>query len=162
MNLPGQTTELQRSFFGNTPDAARDAASAWLRDFDTHEPFEILSINTREYGSLFVTTVIYSETGIKPRARFKEAPIRRGEDRHEATPSARARCTQVESQLRLRSNTVVDRLGPLLTPALAPSWSKAPESADMLESMFDDAFLWAPLGGRKDTAAVASAAGSEP
>jgi hypothetical protein len=156
MNLPGQTTELQRSFFGNTPDAARDAASAWLRDFDAHEPFEILSINTLEYGSLFVTTVIYSETGIKPRAPSKEAPVSQ-----EATPSARARCSQVESQLRLRSNTVVDRLGPLLTPALAPSWSKAPESADVFESMFDDAFLWAPLGGRKDMAAVASAAGSE-
>ena len=157
MNLPGQTTELQRSFFGNTPDVARDAASAWLRDFDAHEPFEILSINTREYGSLFVTTVNYSETGIKPRAPSKETTVSQ-----EATPSAPAHCTQVELQLRLRSNTVVDRHGPLLTPASAPSWSKAPEGVDMLEGMFDDAFLWAPLGGRKDTAAIASAAGSEP
>ena len=70
MNLPGQTTELQRSFFGNTPDVARDAASAWLRDFDAHEPFEILSITTREYGSLFVTTVTYSEIGNQSACAF--------------------------------------------------------------------------------------------
>ena len=52
MNLPGDTTELERAFLGNTPDVARDAASAWLREFDAHEPFEIFSITTREYGSL--------------------------------------------------------------------------------------------------------------
>jgi hypothetical protein len=58
-------TEQRRSFPGDSPRAARDAASEWLRDFSAHGPLDIQSISVSEEGQSFLATVVFSEASIE-------------------------------------------------------------------------------------------------
>jgi hypothetical protein len=157
MTLPSQTTELRRSFFGDSPDAARDAASAWLRDFDAHGPFDIHAISTSKDDGRFIATVTYSEASIviRPHERLKEeAPVKPSWKLRDALLPALARCNQIKSELRLRCDEVADGLRLLLTPASAPSGLGAQDGADTLWNVtdFGDGALQTSLGVRKNNA----------
>jgi hypothetical protein len=65
MSTPSATTEKSKSFPGESPCAARDAATAWLRDFSEHGPLDIRSIRVSEDGETFVATVIYADATIE-------------------------------------------------------------------------------------------------
>jgi hypothetical protein len=77
MSRTGNAPEQSRSFAGNSPRAARDAASEWLRDFSAHGPLDIRSIRVSEEGQTFFATVVYSNASIEitPRhfAEYKPA-----------------------------------------------------------------------------------------
>ena len=47
------------AFPGRTVESARDAAVAWLRDFNAHEPLRIKSIKTEASDGRFVAVVSY-------------------------------------------------------------------------------------------------------
>ena len=59
------TQERKRSFPGESPSAARDAASLWLHDFSDHGPLDIQSIRVSEDGESFVATVVYTDAVIE-------------------------------------------------------------------------------------------------
>lgn len=65
MTMPSDTPEKKRSFPGDSPSAARDAASLWLRDFSDHGPLDIQSIKVSEDGESFIATVIYTDADIE-------------------------------------------------------------------------------------------------
>jgi hypothetical protein len=54
--VPGARSKI---FGGDTAEGARDAAVAWLRDFDAHGPLRIRSIRTESHGSHFVAIVAF-------------------------------------------------------------------------------------------------------
>ena len=60
MSADHQPPEMCRAFLGESPDAARRAASEWLSDFSAHGPLEIVKIRTIQEGATFVATVTYS------------------------------------------------------------------------------------------------------
>jgi hypothetical protein len=65
MTRTSTASETRRSFSGASPHAARDAASAWLRDFSAHGPLDIASIRVSEQADGFIATVTYSEAEIE-------------------------------------------------------------------------------------------------
>lgn len=65
MSTPATASEKRKAFPGESPPAARDAASAWLRDFSAHGPLDIRSIRVSEEGDRFIATVIYAEAKIE-------------------------------------------------------------------------------------------------
>jgi hypothetical protein len=65
MSTPAAAPEKRKSFPGDSPPAARDAASAWLRDFSAHGPLDIRSIRVSEEADRFIATVVYSEARIE-------------------------------------------------------------------------------------------------
>lgn len=67
--------EKRKSFTGQSPCAARDAASLWLRDFTIHGPLDIRSISVSEEDEAFVATVTYAEASVEITPRhFPEKP----------------------------------------------------------------------------------------
>jgi hypothetical protein len=56
---PAVPEARSKIFAGDTAEAARDAAVAWLRDFDAHGPLRIRSITTEPHGSHFVAIVAF-------------------------------------------------------------------------------------------------------
>lgn len=65
--LPTQASPRIAEFSGDTAGAARNAASAWLNDFNLHGPLEIESINTGAYEGRFVAVVAYwAEGSLRP------------------------------------------------------------------------------------------------
>lgn len=65
MSTPSDAAEKSKSFRGGTPNAARDAASEWLRNFNAHGPLDIRSISVSEKGETFIATVVYSDATIE-------------------------------------------------------------------------------------------------
>jgi hypothetical protein len=65
MSMTGNAPEQSKSFPGNSPRAARDAASEWLRDFSAHGPLDIRSIRVSEEGQTFFATVVFSNASIE-------------------------------------------------------------------------------------------------
>jgi hypothetical protein len=65
MTTPSDAPEQKKTFPGPNPCAARDAASAWLRDFSSHGPLDIRSISVSEDGETFVATVTYCDAKIE-------------------------------------------------------------------------------------------------
>jgi hypothetical protein len=65
MSMSGDATAQSKSFPGESPNAARDAASEWLRDFSAHGPLDISSIRVSEEGDTFVATVTYTNAKIE-------------------------------------------------------------------------------------------------
>ncbi len=79
MNLPvAAALEMRKSFPGESPPAARDAASAWLRDFSVHGPLDIRSISVSEEDDHFIATVVYTN------ASLEIVPMRHFPDRQPA------------------------------------------------------------------------------
>ena len=64
MTIHSDASEQQMTFNGSSACAARDAASAWLRNFSLHGPLDIRSIRVTEDGESFVATVVYSDASI--------------------------------------------------------------------------------------------------
>jgi len=65
----------RKIFPGESPAAARDAASKWLRNFDIHGPLDITSISVSEDEDRFIATVIFTNASIETTPRyFAEKP----------------------------------------------------------------------------------------
>jgi hypothetical protein len=79
MSTPDADTEMRKSFKADSPPAARDAASAWLRDFSAHGPLDIRSISVSEEEDHFVATVIYSNASIEITPRHFPARLPQAE-----------------------------------------------------------------------------------
>lgn len=65
MSMSSDAEEKSKSFPGKSPNAARDAASEWLRDFSEHGPLDIRSIRVSEEGEAFLATVTYTTAKIE-------------------------------------------------------------------------------------------------
>jgi hypothetical protein len=65
MSTSSDAREQSKSFSGESPDAARNAASEWLRDFSSHGPLDIRSIRVSEEDESFVATVTYTNATIE-------------------------------------------------------------------------------------------------
>ena len=120
--LPSRTTELQRSFFGTSRDAARHAASVWLSDFSEHGPITRHYIRVRSVDSLFIARLTYSmaSAAIEPHEPLEEeAPIQLNESRREAMLSALARCSRTMSRFALKCREAFNGLRFRLKPGPA-------------------------------------------
>ena len=69
MSMSGDAEEKSKAFPGESPNAARDAATVWLRDFSEHGPLDIRSIRVSEDGETFVATVTYADATIETTPR---------------------------------------------------------------------------------------------
>ncbi len=117
--MPRPTNALQRSFFGNSCEAAKQAASLWLSDFNYHGPIARHSIRVRRVDSLFIARLTYSEasTAIEPHEPLaEETPIQLNKSRREAMPSALTRCRRTMSRFGLKCREVFDGLRLRLKP----------------------------------------------
>ncbi len=66
--LPHRAPLAVKEFRADAAGKARNAASAWLRDFTAHGPLDIQSVRTSYFEGKYITVVAYSTYGLAQEA----------------------------------------------------------------------------------------------